>query len=1118
MKLRLAACSAALALLAACSNSTTPKQQPPPQPQVVSLAISVERPQVARGTFVALNAKALYDDQSLKDVTELATWSSADPAVIAIQDCRARGLALGSTHVAVAFGGKTASAALTVTAAVLDKLAIDPVPAIAKGLTRSLKVTGTFSDATTQDLTADAAWSSSAPDVAAVASGELQARGAGTATIRALSGTKSAEVAVTVTPAAPTRLAIDQARLALVEELSGALTASAHFTDGTDQDVSGDVVWSSSDEAILTVANGTVHAVAPGRADVIATMGALVAKLSVTVDAARLAELRLGATPAQLPKGRTADLQATGVFDNDSTTNLTAEVLWHSSDDAVATVSNAAGTAGRVTAIGAGEVTVSATHPSGKIATARLAVTPAVVAALEVAPAGATVPAGLKKAFTAMATYSDGTKGDVTSSVTWQTSDASKASISNASATFGVLSALEAGAVDVVAIDAATGVRGSAPFTVSAAELLKITIDEAIPTDLPLGLTRQFRATGLYTDDTVQDITNTVVWASSNDTAASIVHIGGDAGLASGIAAGTTTIKAESADSHLAASVQLTVIGAVVVKLDVSCDALAFAKGYGARCTAIGTFSDHTQRDVTGNVIWTSEKPEVARVSLAPDAGLVSTDKDCQVGKTRIEAVAATPLAAERIGASVELEVTDAVLTAIAVAPANPAWSAMPRWYPVPFKATGTFSDLTAQDLTGAVTWTVSDPAVAQVSNVDAIVRGQKPGVVDVVATKGPIVGRFSLRITNWDLARLVVSPAATAVAKGNSAPFTATGEYVDPAEGAAAASLDFTQLVTWITHDWPGAAGPVAQISNADGARGMASALAVGTTTVHAVDPVTGRCAEARLDVTAAVVTALRKLTPQEASVHKGLTQQFRLEALFSDGSSADVTELATWSSSDPSVATVIGKGLASAAAWGSATITATVGAFSSSATLVVPAMTKLEITPSAASLAKGTHLEQQLVVTGTYSDGLQVDLTALAALSSSDVTVVQLDASGAFGAGVGTATLTATVGGLSAQAKIEVLPAKLLEVRIVADSLELAIGRNSALKAIGTFTDGERDITATTVWDSSARPVAQVSNDLRYRGTVTALTAGQTTITAVDPGTLLYGSATVVVVPVLR
>ena len=66
-----------------------------------------------------------------------------------------------------------------------------------------------------------------------------------------------------------------------------------------------------------------------------------------------------------------------------------------------------------------------------------------------------------------------------------------------------------------------------------------ISISPVTPGILP-GNTLQFAATGTYPDDTTEDVTSRATWTSSSTTHASIT----DTGLATGIAEGTTTIKA----------------------------------------------------------------------------------------------------------------------------------------------------------------------------------------------------------------------------------------------------------------------------------------------------------------------------------------------------------------------------------------------------------------------------------------------------------------------------------------------------------------------------------------------------------------------------------------------
>ena len=87
--------------------------------------------------------------------------------------------------------------------------------------------------------------------------------------------------------------------------------------------------------------------------------------------------------------------------------------------------------------------------------------------------------------------------------------------------------------------------------------------------------------------------------------------------------------------------------------------------------------------------------------------------------------------------------------------------------------------------------------------------------------------------------------------------------------------------------------------------------------------------------------VPVLRKLqvTPSNPSLPVGTRQQLRATGTYTDGSTADLTAAVTWSSSDPSVASVDANGLATGIAPGSATVTASSGTMTAVAYLDVSA-----------------------------------------------------------------------------------------------------------------------------------------------------------------------------------
>ena len=118
------------------------------------------------------------------------------------------------------------------------------------------------------------------------------------------------------------------------------------------------VSWSSSDEAIVTVADGVVTAVAPGTATITVTTtdGSFTAECAVTVNAIAVTGVSLRMETLTLDVGANATLVAT-VMPEDAADH---SVSWSSSDEAIATVAD-----GVVTGVAAGTATINVTTTDG---------------------------------------------------------------------------------------------------------------------------------------------------------------------------------------------------------------------------------------------------------------------------------------------------------------------------------------------------------------------------------------------------------------------------------------------------------------------------------------------------------------------------------------------------------------------------------------------------------------------------------------------------------------------------------------------------------------------------------------------------------------------------------
>ena len=121
------------------------------------------------------------------------------------------------------------------------------------------------------------------------------------------------------------------------------------------------------------------------------------ASTTLKVTPATLVSIGVMLANPSLPKGLTTQFTATGIYTDNSTLNLTADVNWSSSDPVVASVSNAVGYDGVGTALIAGSTTVTATFGSVSGSTA-LAVTPATLVSITVTPASPTLPKGTREA------------------------------------------------------------------------------------------------------------------------------------------------------------------------------------------------------------------------------------------------------------------------------------------------------------------------------------------------------------------------------------------------------------------------------------------------------------------------------------------------------------------------------------------------------------------------------------------------------------------------------------------------------------------------------------------------------------------------------------------------
>ena len=564
-------------------------------------------------------------------------------------------------------------------------------------------------------------------------------------------------------------------------------------------------------------------------------------------------------TPAvqTLPKGTSLQFVATATSANGSQRDLTATAEWHSSDPAVASVDPA--NPGLVRARAVGSVSITATDTATGIAgSATLTVTPAVLVSLAVTPPAPSIARGTARQFAATGTYTDNTTEDLTAAVTWSSSSPGVATVGDVAGSQGLATGVATGSASITAIDLATGVAGSATLAVTPAALVSLAVTPASPS-IALGTVQQFTATGIYTDNTTQNLTAAVAWSSSDPGVAAIGSAAGSHGLASSVTTGSTSITATDPATGIAGSTTLAVTPAVLVSLAVTPPNAAIALGTVQQFTATGTYTDDTTQDLTAAVTWSSSDPGVAAIgNAAVTQGLASS---AATGSVSI--VATDP--GTQITGSTTLAVTPAVLVSLAVTPADPS---IPLGTVQQFTATGTYTDDSTQDLTAAVTWSSSAPGVATISNAagsHGLASSAAIGSTTITATDPgtDVAGGTTLAVTPAVLVSLAVTPAEPSIPLGTSQQLTATGTYTD----------DTTQVLTAAV-TWSSASTAVATISNAAGSHGLESSASNGSTSITATDPGTDVAGSTTMTVTPAVLVSLA-VTPADPSIPRGTTQR---------------------------------------------------------------------------------------------------------------------------------------------------------------------------------------------------------------------------------------------------
>lgn len=428
-----------------------------------------------------------------------------------------------------------------------------------------------------------------------------------------------------------------------------------------------------------------------------------------------------------------------------------------------------------------------------------------------------------------------------------------------------------------------------ADFAVLPASLVEITVTGADVVNF--GENQQLTATGHYNNGSTANITDFVAWTSSNPSDVNV----DDLGLVTGMGAGSAEITAYldgvyNIPPHFMSCVvalqTVTITGRSAMNI-----------GDRVQFVAYGTYVDATAQDITNLSTWASSG---THVTVNSTGSVTAVSEGTNAITAQLDAIWGTQV----------VSVLNPLMSILVWGPTSVNKNEATQIY-----ATGTYADSSTQDLTASVSWLIGDTNILTVDP-----GGQVNGVeVGQTTVEGFINSVFSpphtMDCVVYPLALNVLGPPVVDV--GETDNYTAQITYND------FSNADVTATAAWLSTDeskFTVVTGAVTGVGN-----GVADLIATessvsGTLTVAVQNPI--------------VLTSLS--VDGAGTVTEGLSETLAATGTYSDFSTNDITNSATWQSSNSGVISSTGNGGVLGVAAGNADIVANVGAISGTHAMV--------------------------------------------------------------------------------------------------------------------------------------------------------------------------------------
>lgn len=366
---------------------------------------------------VQVTAEVANDFSTRYGVTSGAEWTTSDPLVATVSSGLIRPRSPGTAEITATYKGLVKKIEVTVMP-VVDDLQLDEEEIkLFKGEVADVPdVYGTDLNGTEYSFASLAEWESSDEEIVTVDNGKLKAKRPGqavvTMTIRGKTDTLRVEVLekalALLTPASEYTL--------VRGETVAKPAVTALLEDGTELDVTNEIEWSASSPNLLVEEN-QFKALLHSKSKLTLTGTYLNKKLIIPVTIEdRMTDIAIEPQVIELNPKRSQSLKVTATDSQGKQANVSRNVVWTSSDPAVAVVSGTS-----VKAVAEGNATLTGTY-QGQTLTVVVSVVPK-LDKLVLSDKSVKLAAGGTHQFKVIAYFDNGTTKDVTNEAVWTSSN-----------------------------------------------------------------------------------------------------------------------------------------------------------------------------------------------------------------------------------------------------------------------------------------------------------------------------------------------------------------------------------------------------------------------------------------------------------------------------------------------------------------------------------------------------------------------------------------------------------------------------------------------------------------------------------------------------------------------